>query len=129
MIRRPPRSTRTDTLFPDTTLFRSIGRQVNIRTYRPAAAFLQQPALWISAWGSGPNDRRRVSGPAPTAATRPGRTHQSGREFPAHYTRLGRSRSAAPAGTCPGRSTAIPDRTTEHGLSVPRAPLARKSVV
>src|SRR3546814_20047184 len=25
MIRRPPRSTRTDTLFPDTTLFRSLG--------------------------------------------------------------------------------------------------------
>src|SRR3546814_9562032 len=25
MIRRPPRSTRTDTLFPDTTLFRSTG--------------------------------------------------------------------------------------------------------
>src|SRR3546814_12433333 len=28
MIRRPPRSTRTDTLFPDTTLFRSVGKQV-----------------------------------------------------------------------------------------------------
>src|SRR3546814_17229417 len=28
MIRRPPRSTRTDTLFPDTTLFRSIGVRV-----------------------------------------------------------------------------------------------------
>src|SRR3546814_6313954 len=27
MIRRPPRSTRTDTLFPYTTLFRSPGRQ------------------------------------------------------------------------------------------------------
>src|SRR3546814_7044701 len=27
MIRRPPRSTRTDTLFPYTTLFRSAGRQ------------------------------------------------------------------------------------------------------
>src|SRR3546814_16984041 len=26
MIRRPPRSTRTDTLFPDTTLFRSVLR-------------------------------------------------------------------------------------------------------
>src|SRR3546814_3173438 len=26
MIRRPPRSTRTDTLFPDTTLFRSVGQ-------------------------------------------------------------------------------------------------------
>src|SRR3546814_19475006 len=32
MIRRPPRSTRTDTLFPYTTLFRSPGRP------RPAAA-------------------------------------------------------------------------------------------
>src|SRR3546814_16214060 len=30
MIRRPPRSTRTDTLFPYTTLFRS-GRQVSVR--------------------------------------------------------------------------------------------------
>src|SRR3546814_17856185 len=28
MIRRPPRSTRTDTLFPYTTLFRSIERQI-----------------------------------------------------------------------------------------------------
>src|SRR3546814_7635362 len=28
MIRRPPRSTRTDTLFPYTTLFRSIRRRV-----------------------------------------------------------------------------------------------------
>src|SRR3546814_21006487 len=28
MIRRPPRSTRTDTLFPYTTLFRSVGQEV-----------------------------------------------------------------------------------------------------
>src|SRR3546814_1441340 len=28
MIRRPPRSTRTDTLFPDTTLFRSVAQLV-----------------------------------------------------------------------------------------------------
>src|SRR3546814_5440162 len=28
MIRRPPRSTRTDTLFPYTTLFRSVGGQL-----------------------------------------------------------------------------------------------------
>src|SRR3546814_14493294 len=32
MIRRPPRSTRTDTLFPYTTLFRSIP-VVNLRTF------------------------------------------------------------------------------------------------
>src|SRR3546814_15692049 len=32
MIRRPPRSTRTDTLFPYTTLFRSIGNLALLRT-------------------------------------------------------------------------------------------------
>src|SRR3546814_8466950 len=32
MIRRPPRSTRTDTLFPYTTLFRSVAGVVNIKT-------------------------------------------------------------------------------------------------
>src|SRR3546814_6820014 len=31
MIRRPPRSTRTDTLFPYTTLFRSIGKTAAMR--------------------------------------------------------------------------------------------------
>src|SRR3546814_15340076 len=31
MIRRPPRSTRTDTLFPYTTLFRSISGKVQLR--------------------------------------------------------------------------------------------------
>src|SRR3546814_13318842 len=31
MIRRPPRSTRTDTLFPYTTLFRSIGYYLALR--------------------------------------------------------------------------------------------------
>src|SRR3546814_6607588 len=42
MIRRPPRSTRTDTLFPYTTLFRS-GDQ---RAFQPRDAVLQQqPAL------------------------------------------------------------------------------------
>src|SRR3546814_7697582 len=35
MIRRPPRSTRTDTLFPYTTLFRSAG----IRRRRPRSRF------------------------------------------------------------------------------------------
>src|SRR3546814_1890415 len=40
MIRRPPRSTRTDTLFPYTTLFRS--KQVLIEL-SPDPSFLQQP--------------------------------------------------------------------------------------
>src|SRR3546814_2388175 len=37
MIRRPPRSTRTDTLFPYTTLFRSGCRRRGDRRQRPAA--------------------------------------------------------------------------------------------
>src|SRR3546814_8459989 len=37
MIRRPPRSTRTDTLFPYTTLFRSGGLRHRDRTERRAA--------------------------------------------------------------------------------------------
>src|SRR3546814_16627964 len=36
MIRRPPRSTRTDTLFPYTTLFRSEGHHVQPRQELPA---------------------------------------------------------------------------------------------
>src|SRR3546814_2623572 len=46
MIRRPPRSTRTDTLFPYTTLFRSqhqFGRSAaNVEDERGAVARLQQ---------------------------------------------------------------------------------------
>src|SRR3546814_3449243 len=43
MIRRPPRSTRTDTLFPYTTLFRSAGdagRRAELREQRRPAAHL-----------------------------------------------------------------------------------------
>src|SRR3546814_6866940 len=48
MIRRPPRSTRTDTLFPYTTLFRS---QRNGALTGPFAPKLV--ALWLSAWNLG----------------------------------------------------------------------------
>src|SRR3546814_20791929 len=37
MRRRPPRSTRTDTLFPDTTLFRSAEREVVMKEERIVA--------------------------------------------------------------------------------------------
>src|SRR3546814_12627467 len=42
MIRRPPRSTRTDTLFPYTTLFRSIAVVPTI---------LRRGAAWFSSFG------------------------------------------------------------------------------
>src|SRR3546814_10430607 len=47
MLRRPPRSTRTDTLFPYTTLFRSPSRQprltINLRLYPIPESALAQP--------------------------------------------------------------------------------------
>src|SRR3546814_9803350 len=52
MIRRPPRSTRTDTLFPYTTLFRS-GHRFCTQT-RPAIANLC-PIVGVDTWG------RRIS--------------------------------------------------------------------
>src|SRR3546814_8227137 len=51
MIRRPPRSTRTDTLFPYTTLFRS-GRRVDLVQRLPrlhSSAFFEQALLQDSA--------------------------------------------------------------------------------
>src|SRR3546814_11546377 len=50
MIRRPPRSTRTDTLFTYTTLFRSlpqIARQVLQRRYRDSSLRIAYP---VAGW-------------------------------------------------------------------------------
>src|SRR3546814_20375842 len=49
MIRRPPRSTRTDTLFPYTTLFRS-GKGGFIRVLLPAAGPKKAGAAGRGAW-------------------------------------------------------------------------------
>src|SRR3546814_2842020 len=62
MIRRPPRSTRTDTLFPYTTLFRSVTGQAQVRGSADLAygnricATGQQPGIWI-------NIKRNEEGP------------------------------------------------------------------
>src|SRR3546814_16016062 len=45
MIRRPPRSTRTDTLFPYTTLFRSDGPQGSARNSRWGALEILERSL------------------------------------------------------------------------------------
>src|SRR3546814_11802434 len=42
MIRRPPRSTRTDTLFPYTTLFRSLGLAAGLEDLRRIGIFKRQ---------------------------------------------------------------------------------------
>src|SRR3546814_3864600 len=49
MIRRPPRSTRTDTLFPYTTLFRSADRSLDPGHARGAGGRIPQPAAGVGA--------------------------------------------------------------------------------
>src|SRR3546814_11352617 len=60
MIRRPPRSTRTDTPFPDTTLFRSRepGRVDPLPRLRDAVQFRQLVLVEPGVHGAPPDARR-----------------------------------------------------------------------
>src|SRR3546814_4231044 len=53
MIRRPPRSTRTDTLFPYTTLFRSSGISKGFRQFLQSAVLTVGALLVIRGEASG----------------------------------------------------------------------------
>src|SRR3546814_15610614 len=81
MIRRPPRSTRTDTLFPYTTLFRSsvaadvhrhVGRPDRPGRSRPAWLWLRPAVLGARAWlhggAAGPGRRGAPEPPRPGGA-------------------------------------------------------------
>src|SRR3546814_11635249 len=60
MIRRPPRSTRTDTLFPYTTLFRSDrGPDRGPRGRRPIVRFRPRPVLTV--WAHFPRSEEHTS--------------------------------------------------------------------
>src|SRR3546814_10267829 len=90
MIRRPPRSTRTDTLFPYTTLFRSGGRTALRRSAQKRSTMIasatadnsssgiigQPPAFTSSSTLSPPADGRfnpvdRIQGPPAPCPRRP----------------------------------------------------------
>src|SRR3546814_19959120 len=59
MIRRPPRSTRTDTLFPYTTLFRS--RPVRDSRHSVGKIHLMLVIHWRSRCRAGPQPQTRLS--------------------------------------------------------------------
>src|SRR3546814_17945802 len=75
MIRRPPRTTRTDTLFPYTTLFRSIERHLQCRrpTRQPAWMAERETVADVGAdqrrdaFDQPVERHRRIFGPAPPA--------------------------------------------------------------
>src|SRR3546814_19025112 len=73
MIRRPPRSTRTDTLFPYTTLFRSLGS----KRLEPIAQRLRQEQLVADFVGHDQKSSCRSSG-RPEAESRPYTTPAGG---------------------------------------------------
>src|SRR3546814_5317494 len=62
MIRRPPRSTRTDTLFPYTTLFRSHPR---VRHHRPLSGRLRRGVLRQAARARRHADEEDLAGRLP----------------------------------------------------------------
>src|SRR3546814_5632773 len=67
MIRRPPRSTRTDTLFPYTTLFRSLlvgelWRQYQVFADRPLASVQNERVLEVKMGDSFRSVLRRMRG-------------------------------------------------------------------
>src|SRR3546814_12091292 len=59
MIRRPPRSTRTDTLFPYTTLFRSSSRR---RAPSPATPLTRRASADVEACSPAPRRRKGSTG-------------------------------------------------------------------
>src|SRR3546814_12488714 len=83
MMRRPPRTTRTDTLFPYTTLFRAAEHEV-------AEAYMRRPREQVDH-GEGserndPDDRHGDDPPfaQPFAETVQGRAAQTAERVPAH---------------------------------------------
>src|SRR3546814_18811417 len=82
MIRRPPRSTRTDTLFPYTTLFRSPHRRPADRLPdhpRREAVARQQDPVHESREARGFRDKETEQRSARQAPRRPGHAHEDPR--------------------------------------------------
>src|SRR3546814_9943129 len=77
MIRRPPRSTRTDTLFPYTTLFRSLLDGLGRRNRTPGLPRDLYQQLAARTADRQPSDRRKYHVVAGL------RDHHAGRDWPA----------------------------------------------
>src|SRR3546814_19669372 len=68
MIRRPPRSTRTDTLFPYTTLFRAIGRAGGVDRF--GVTVTEPTPVVFDALTNNAQLRWQIVGPTQTGAAR-----------------------------------------------------------
>src|SRR3546814_9860369 len=99
MIRRPPRSTRTDTLFPYTTLFRSAAGQLDPHRRGRGGGDLRLSRYWVAA-AEGRSLRRHLRGPG----THTPRSRRGGRHPVRRRRRLHAPRPQAQAALSHGRS-------------------------
>src|SRR3546814_16052577 len=101
MIRRPPRSTRTDTLFPYTTLFRSYAAARSAQTGRRSPALAETTRAARDPRPGGSDHRVRVlRSPARSAA--PDQARAQRRTTEGRLARRGRS-TRDPTGPAPTR--------------------------
>src|SRR3546814_15934737 len=88
MIRRPPRSTRTDTLFPSPTLFRSGSGDEIIVTANKRSQNLQDVGLSVSAISGDALKNQQISNLADVAQIVPGLTFsQTANDTPVYTLR------------------------------------------
>src|SRR3546814_18201655 len=87
MIRRPPRSTRTDTLFPYTTLFRSSWREALPTQWLATLPFRKAPPL-ITVLKDLPTPYRRQMDVAPPQASYHGHSAIYMQGLAGHVSRL-----------------------------------------
>src|SRR3546814_4153153 len=130
MILRPPRSTRTDTRFPYTTLFRSLNRrwQAPVDTGGPGADYCGEPGAWSECVGGGA-PTRAVSAAAVHMASRiagtgGGPEFRSGDCGEGECWRIARSAAAIGERTDRHRDRRLGDpRRSEEQTAEPQSPL------
>src|SRR3546814_13491839 len=71
MVRRPPGSTRTDTRFPYTTLFRANRAQIDVLIELAAKTEQRTPQRHMVGYGIGPANGAKVNGLVPADALFP----------------------------------------------------------
>src|SRR3546814_5808760 len=123
MIRRPPRSTRTDTLFPYTTLFRSICLGTLHARLGQSGGTYRQPQLprtGTAAATAGPPGADRVGAPRwQRAGDRSGgiEWYRAARSISAAHRAAGRAISAAAGNPRAHRTAAHPPHSSEETTS------------
>src|SRR3546814_12455263 len=123
MIRRPPRSTRTDTLFPYTTLFRSSSDQAPPRRHFPASfaeLHLTPPHRRCEEWRHG---RHRVAHETGTETVMGDEEGAEQGEMALTRTgakmRLAPEAAGLPLADVPPRTTITPPQPEAHETSDP----------